>query len=128
MRLSFVAALMFLPAAPLLADPAMECGAAGSQVEIAACVSDALARVDSALDQALGFAAASAAELDTITGRDDALPALAAAQAAWSAYRDAQCAAVGAGFGGGSGTGIAIDGCRVELGRARVTELLAMVN
>lgn len=118
--------LLVLPSAAL-ADPAMECPG-GSQIEIGACVSATLAAVDGALDQALGFARASAAELDRETGRAMALPALEAAQAAWSAYRDAQCDFVGAGFGGGSGTGIAITGCRVTLGRARVEELLTAVR
>lgn len=81
-----------------------------------------------ALDASYGFAMQSAAELDEVTGRVVAQPALEAAQEAWNRYRDAQCEAVGASYGGGSGTGIAISSCRVDLGRARVDELLRMAN
>ncbi len=72
----------------------------------------------------LGFVTASAQELDTVTGRKVAVPALEAGQAAWVAYRDLHCEFVGATFGGGSGTGAAIRGCRIELGRARADALL----
>ncbi|MCA0203635.1 MAG: DUF1311 domain-containing protein [Proteobacteria bacterium] len=110
-----------------LADPTMECDG-GSQIEIGACVTATLAAVDRSLETALGFARISAEELDNATGFGTAVPALDAAQEAWSAYRDAHCHAVGEGFGGGSGTGIAITACRVTLGRARVEELLNSVH
>lgn len=109
---------------PLSADPAMECESAGSQVEIGACVAETAERVDSAVEMALRLAWASAEDLDTSTGRLIMGPALDASQEAWIAYRDAQCEAVGILFGGGSGTGIAMTACRIDLGRARVTELL----
>jgi hypothetical protein len=82
------------------ADPSLECFDAGSQVEIGACVGEMEKRVNMAVE----------------------------AQEAWRGYRDAQCEAVGASYGGGSGTGIAIASCRVDLGRARVDELLRMAN
>lgn len=119
---SLLCTLALLPSVAL-ADPSMECPG-GSQIEIGACVSAMLEAVDGAVVEALGYARTSADGLDSETGRVVARPALEAAQAAWSAYRDAQCDFVGAGFGGGSGTGIAITGCRVEMGRARVAELL----
>ena len=112
---------------PALADPATECGGA-SQVEIGACVADTLQRVDATVDIYLGFAKSAAKELDEITARTVAVPALEAGQAAWSAYRDAHCDYVGATFGGGSGTGIGIDSCRIELGRARAEELMRYVQ
>lgn len=121
--------LIYLLAALVLpvtasADPSLECSIDnGSQVEIGECVAEAETRVDAAIEIMLGFAMTSATELDSVTGRDVAVPALTAGQAAWSAYRDAQCDYVGSTFGGGSGTGIAIRACRVELGRARVVEL-----
>lgn len=122
--------ILFFVAVPFgaLADPTLECADAGSQVEIGACVREVESRVDDALTAAYGFAADAAGELDRVTGRAAALPALEAAQSAWSAYRDAQCEAVGASYGGGSGTGVAITSCRVDLGRIRVTELLELVN
>lgn len=122
-----VALVLTLAATPALADPTMECPG-GSQIEIAACLAAVLDGVDHAVTVALGFAQSSASDLDEATGRADALPAVDAAQAAWTAYRDAQCAAVGAGFGGGSGTSIAIQSCRIDLGRARMDALLDMAR
>ena len=105
------------------ADPATECGG-GSQVEIGACVAETLARVDSTTDIYLAFAVSAAEELDAATGREVAAPALEAGQATWAAYREAHCQFVGATFGGGSGTGIAINSCRIELGRDRAETLM----
>lgn len=105
------------------ADPAAECGGS-NQVEIGECVADTLKRVDAAVDVYLGFAKSSAEELDKVTGRTVVVPALEAAQASWSAYRDAHCGFVGATFGGGSGTGIGINSCKIELGRVRAEELM----
>ena len=77
---------------------------------------------------ALGFAMEAAKSLDTVTEREAALPALEAGQAAWSAYRDQHCEYVGVTFGGGSGTGMAIRGCRIELARARTNALMGFTN
>lgn len=119
-----VPALFVLFCLPIVgfADPATECGG-GSQVEISACVSNTLDRIDATIEIYLDFAKTSADELDTVTGRSVTAPALEAAQEAWSAYRDAQCDYVGATFGGGSGTGIAIESCKIELGRVRAQDL-----
>ncbi|WP_424831718.1 lysozyme inhibitor LprI family protein [Ruegeria sp.] len=122
------AILLFLVPFAALADPTLECSDAPSQVEIGDCVAQMEDRVNSALQAAYGFAAAAAQELDDVTERDAALPALEAAQSAWAAYRDAQCEAIGASYGGGSGTGIGITACRVDLGRMRVDELLRFAN
>ncbi len=62
--------------------------------------------------------------LDAETGRPGTVAALEAGQKAWAAYRDDHCAYVGATFGGGSGTGIAIRSCRIDLGRARTDQLM----
>ena len=123
----FAVLLCFAPLAAF-ADPTLECSDAGSQVEIGACVSKMEDRVKQAVAESYSFALAAAQELDEVTGRVVAQPALEAAQAAWEAYRDTQCEAVGAWFGGGSGTGIGITSCRVDLGRARVDELLRMAD
>ena len=126
---NLTAALVILLCVPsaVVADPATECGGS-SQVEIGACVSDTLQRVDETIDIYLGFAMTSAEELDQVTGRTVTVPALEAAQAAWSSYRVAHCAYVGATFGGGSGTGIAVDSCKIELGRKRAEELMRYVQ
>lgn len=107
-----------------IASPDMECGGP-SQVEIGSCLAQVEETVDGVVQTTLGFALGSARELDEATGRSAAVPALEAAQAAWTAYRDTHCEFVGATFGGGSGTGIAIQSCRIELGRARARDLLS---
>ncbi|MFA3919195.1 lysozyme inhibitor LprI family protein [Ruegeria hyattellae] len=109
------------------ADPAMECNEP-SQVEIAECVSAMLDGVDLAVEASLGLARNAMGELDQVTGREAGVPALDRSQAAWVTYRDTQCEAVGASYGGGSGTGIAITSCRIELGRARASELLELAR
>jgi uncharacterized protein YecT (DUF1311 family) len=117
-----------LPAAAL-ADPSMECSqTTASQVETRNCLVAVETTVNAALDSVLGVAMISATDLDNVTGRTVALPALEAAQAAWLAYRDAQCDYVGSTFGGGSGTGIAITSCRIELTRDRIDELMDYVE
>ncbi|PTQ68005.1 lysozyme inhibitor LprI family protein [Celeribacter persicus] len=118
-----IALVALLPTA-VFADPSTECSVdSGSQVEIAACLTEVEDKATRAMEMTLGFVRNSAQELDEITGREIALPALEASQTAWETYRDAQCESVGAGFGGGSGAGIAIRSCRVELTRARTREL-----
>lgn len=110
---------------PAGADPVMECSTkASSQVEIGRCLADVERSVDEAVNTALGFALSAARELDDVTRRKVAVPALEEGQASWSQYRDRHCEYVGATFGGGSGTGIAIRGCRIELGRARTDQLM----
>lgn len=121
--MTLLAALGFGSAA--LADPSLECGLdLSSQVEIADCMAATEARVDRTIAEALGFAMSAAQELDETTGRPMAAPALEAGQAAWSGYRDAHCGFVGETFGGGSGTGVAVRSCRIELGRERVGVLM----
>lgn len=114
---------------PAHADPTMECGVSnGSQVEIGNCINAVQGDVDKTVELTLGFAMDAAKELDEVTGRDNSVKALSASQQAWSTYRDAQCDYVGSTFGGGSGTGIAITSCRVDLGRQRVSELMGHLN
>jgi len=111
------------------ADPTLECDIANdNQVEIRNCVGAMGEVVDTTVELALGFAMESAKELDTATGRDVASKALTASQKAWNGYRDAQCEYVGSTYGGGSGTGIAIAACRIDLGRQRVSALMSGLN
>jgi uncharacterized protein YecT (DUF1311 family) len=116
-------ALTLLPLAAL-ADPVLECnGGMASEDEIAACIAETEARVDTAVEAALGFALATASDIDEMSGTD-AAAALDAAQAAWTAYRDAQCGFIGALFGGGLDDGLAEAACRIDLGRARSAALI----
>lgn len=109
--------------APLRAEPSLECPG-GSQVEIKDCLAATEQRVEVALATALRIAGDRAAELDRVTGREVAVPALQQSQASWRAYREAHCNFVGATFGGGSGTGIGIRDCRITLTRRRIGDLL----
>lgn len=128
-RTMLAAALGLAPAVAALADPTLECGLdLSSQVEIADCMAATEARVDRTVAEALGFAMTAAQELDETTGRPMAAPALEAGQAAWSGYRDAHCGFVGQTFGGGSGTGVAVRSCRIELGRERVGVLMGFAG
>ena len=111
------------------ADAAMECSAqVPTQVEVASCVNEQLRIADLALEQALEFARDSATELDSITGRVDAIPALEKSQAAWIGYRNAECEYREALYAGGSGGGIAKVSCMVGLTRERLTEVMASLQ
>lgn len=124
-----IAMLLFAAPFAAAADPSLECSIGlGSQIEIADCVAKTETAVDDVIEITLGFAMDAARELDEVTDREVALPALEQSQSAWSTFRDAHCEYVGSTFGGGSGTGIAIRSCRVELGRDRVTELMKLAQ
>jgi uncharacterized protein YecT (DUF1311 family) len=127
MRALFPPALAVLVAGlPAAADPLLECNEGqATETEIAACIAETEARVAAALDAALGFALATASDLDEISATEAALPALDAAQAAWESYRDAHCGFIGEVFGGGTDAGLAEAACRIDLGRARAAALLA---
>ncbi len=116
---------LMLTAPQTQASPAAECGnQAGSQVEIGNCLLKVTANVDATIKQMFGFATEAARDLDTITKRDVAVPALSLSQDTWTTYRDKHCNFVGSMYGGGSGAGIAVQSCRITLGRARVDTLM----
>jgi len=107
------------------ADPTLECSLnSGSQIEVGDCVARTDERVEKALGFALEQAMLSAKDLDQVTGRQVAVPALNQGQAAWETYRAAHCTYAGATYGGGSGAGIATRSCWVTLGRTRVEQLM----
>lgn len=111
------------------ADPSLECSVnSGSQVETAECLAKVEAVADQALSVMLGFARNNAMELDAVTERDIAVPALEVSQTAWIAYRQAKCDYDGALFGGGSGTGIEIRSCRIDMTRDRIDALEATLR
>jgi len=112
-----------------LAGPDMECGVeAFSQIEIAECVVATKENVDRVLTEVFGFAQSAARELDSVTGRSVSLGALEGSQKSWLEYRENHCAFVGKSFGGGSGTSIAISSCKTTLTRARIQQLMAILN
>ncbi len=111
------------------ADPYMECSIQNeSQVETGQCLSVVEKNANAALEEIFNIAMGPATELDNVTGRDVAVPSLKIGQNAWLEYRDKHCEYVGATFGGGSGTGIAILSCRIELARERSDELMKSIN
>lgn len=111
------------------ADPHMECETeSGSQVEVGNCLVEVEKAADAALKIVFGFAMDAAKELDDLTApRRDVVPALEASQAAWQDYRDKHCEHIETTYGGGSGSGIALQNCRIELSRARFKELFALL-
>lgn len=117
-----LASALILPATSCLADPEAEC-IGSTQIEIRRCVAETAKRVDKTVEMYLNLARQSADAFDASTGRVSARPALEASQEAWKRFRDAHCEYVGALFGSGSGTGIAINSCHIELGRERAKEL-----
>lgn len=121
-------ALLLLPIS-VGADPSLECSVnAGSQVETGQCLQETAKAAEAALAIILDISRDAARELDSITERDVALPALNTSQTEWEAYRDAQCLYAGSLFGGGSGTGIEIQSCQIEMTRARMRDLQAMLR
>lgn len=127
--MSALLAATLLAAIPAHAQPSLECSfVESSQVEIGGCLAETEERVNAAMELVLGYARDAAFNLDEVTGREVAMPALNAAQDAWLAYREAACEHRGALLGGGSGTGIAIQSCRIEMTRARTAELYTFIN
>jgi len=111
------------------ADPSLECSfEEDSQVEIADCLIETEQRADAAMELVLGYARDAAFELDEVTGRRVAMPALDKAQEAWAVYRDATCAHRRSLSGGGSGGGIAERACKIEITRARTTDLYRLLE
>jgi len=115
---------VLLTAAPALADPVGECQAmTTSQVETGQCLNDTLGAAEHVMDLALERAQGKADELDQVTGRVVARPALDKSQAAWLTFRTANCAVPGAFAGGASGSGQFVIGCEITMTRARSDEL-----
>ena len=123
--IKLLGALSLACAAPALADPVMECSRdTQTQVEISRCLEDTEARSEYAMNSAFGFANESAKELDRVTGREVSARALAASQSAWESHRRAFCNFVGTSLGGGGGTSIALQKCRIEMARERQRQLM----
>ncbi|MFS4581543.1 lysozyme inhibitor LprI family protein [Phaeobacter sp. C3_T13_0] len=123
MRYYLLILILALPL-PGMADPAMECSAAETQVDVRRCLERDEERANSALSWALGYARDASDELDEVTGRQVVRPALETGQMSWLKFRNKHCDFVGATFGGGSGTGIAVLSCHINLTRDRVEALM----
>jgi uncharacterized protein YecT (DUF1311 family) len=82
-----------------------------------------------AASQALAAAAleADAANRDAGVEVPEVAPRAVAADTAWAAWRDAECAVDEAFWGGGSGTGVAVTACRMTLAAERALRLERLV-
>ena len=122
-----LAAALLVPAAPAGADPVGECQAlTADQVQTGQCLQAALGAADHVMAGALGALLQKADELDRVTGRPAARPAVEASQVQWQAYREANCAVPFALAAGASGAGHFQPGCMVTMARTRAAELGAL--
>lgn len=126
--------LLAVLASPAAAQPSIDCGKAATTPEIAFCAEADLKVADAALNDAYR---AMLARIDASAGDGDNAAATQArswreaatdAQRRWIAFRDADCAAVGAAWRGGTGMGAAVLGCLAEATRARTATLTTRVR
>jgi uncharacterized protein YecT (DUF1311 family) len=122
-----LAAALLVPASAASADPVGECQAlTTNQVETGQCLQTDLGAADHVMATALDALLQKADELDQVTGRPEARPAVEASQVQWQAYRMANCAVPFALAAGASGAGQFQLGCMVTMARARAAELRAL--
>jgi uncharacterized protein YecT (DUF1311 family) len=125
--LALGACLILFNTTSALADPVGECQTVtANQVNTNQCLQNTQAAAQHVLDLALMRAHEKAAELDAVTGRDEAVPALDQSQADWETFLASNCAVRGAMAGGASGSGSFIAGCAIEMTRLRAAELDAV--
>jgi len=111
------------------ADPMAECWVGNGKQEAEVCLGAVEDKANAALDETLRQAMDAAKKLDDLTApRRDVVPALNSAQAVWAQYRDKHCEYVEANWAGGSGTGMAVSNCRIELARKRFDELTEFIQ
>ena len=116
-------------AAETHADPLGECWIdASNQIEVRACLEQTRILSEGAMEAALALAGDAAAELDRVTGRSDAVPALDASQQQWRVFRDRNCALRAALAAGGSGAGTFELNCRITMARERADELATLAS
>ena len=116
-----------LAASPVLADPVGECQTATTtQVDTNQCLQNTQAAAQHVLDLALQRAQQKADDLDGVTGRTEARPALDQAQADWMTLLKSNCAVRGAFAAGASGSGQFIAACAIQMTRLRAEELDAL--
>jgi uncharacterized protein YecT (DUF1311 family) len=129
LKLAAVGMLLLVSAPAALASPVGECQAAmPTQVAVNQCLQNTLAAAQRVLDVSLTNAQAKADELDTVTGRTEARPALDQSQTDWQTFRDSNCAVPGAFAGGASGSGQFIASCAITMTRERAAELDALAH
>ncbi len=109
----------------LLAMPAAraaDCGNAGTQADLDACAATAFKADDATLNQLYK-------QIKTRLGDDAAKQkALATAQRAWIAYRDAECGFAASGVEGGSIYPMVVTDCQDELTKHRIQDFKAYLS
>src|SRR6266536_1522088 len=113
-----------VPGSVAHASPVSECQAvAANQVEVTQCLQAVLAAADGAMGAALQRVLQRADEIDAVTGRPVARPAVEQAQVEWQAFRERNCAVRAALTAGASGSGQFQLGCSITMARDRESEL-----
>jgi len=111
--------------------PGAHCANPSTQTEMTFCAYDSFRRADEALNAQWKIALVFNKKVD----RDDPVPgprdiryadALLAAQRAWIAYRDAQCAVEGQAMRGGTGEPMIVYNCKAAMTRERTKWLAKM--
>lgn len=109
-------------------DPLDACWAlAESRLDVGPCLADQRQQSEAALAEIADRVMTAAADLDRVTERSLTVPAFEQAEAAFVAYRAAQCGAVRAMAMSGTGAGDFELACIVRLNRTRIDELGGMV-
>lgn len=110
------------------ANPLDACWAlAESRLDVGPCLADQRQQSEAALGETADRVMTAAADLDRVTERSLAVPALERAEAAFAAYRDAQCGAVRAMAASGTGASDFELAYIVRLNRTRIDELGSLV-
>ncbi|GBU19100.1 MULTISPECIES: lysozyme inhibitor LprI family protein [Methylobacterium] len=131
MRFAAAALLLGLAVVPASAEPKavpVDCAKASSTPEIAFCAQEDFERADKLLNEAykgmLAKVGSASADVPGLAVQQKAWrEALVESQRRWIAFRDADCAAVGAGWMGGTGMGAAVSNCLADATRARTKVL-----
>jgi uncharacterized protein YecT (DUF1311 family) len=105
-------------------EPKVDCKKAEAQMELTYCAEQEFITADKALNAQYQLTRKATRTWDANAGDEKgADAALVAAQRAWVAYRDAQCASVGYQAHGGSMEPMLIYGCQADLTAKRTEEL-----
>lgn len=118
-------ALPFLLLAGAASAQQVDCANAMAQVELTYCAEQDWLAADEGLNAAYKQARQMMREIDAWlpAAQQGAEAQLRDAQRAWITFRDANCAAEGYQFHGGSAEQMVIYGCRARLTEARTTDL-----
>lgn len=127
LRHAALMACALMAAAPVRAEPDIDCGNAASTYEMNECAGRDYEKVDAELNRVYKAALAAIPEMAVDEPRFNAKSweaALRASQRAWIAYRDAECDEhVPMSWSGGTGTTVAVISCKTGLTEERTKAL-----